>query len=140
MRSFLILCCLCITTTLQITFPVRNQGLYYKDLEKEIRHAKSRAFKRRMGRFDSSITLHDTIERRVQLPIVNLRNAEFTTTVSVGSPSKDLSLIIDTLSSNTWVYSKKCWSITCWWKDKYNPRFSTEEQKISNTKAKISYF
>ena len=93
-----------------------------------------------MGRFDSSITLHDTIERRVQLPIVNLRNAEFTTTVSVGSPSKDLSLIIDTLSSNTWVYSKKCWSITCWWKDKYNPRFSTEEQKISNTKAKISYF
>jgi cathepsin D len=53
--------------------------------------------------------------------------------VSIGTPAQTFMLAPDTISSDSWVYSKNCWSLPCFYQDLYdNTKSSTYVKQDAN--------
>lgn len=52
-------------------------------------------------------------------------NAQYFIDVEVGTPAQTFTVVPDTGSSNLWLYSKKCWSVPCWYHTLYDSTKST---------------
>jgi len=72
------------------------------------------------------------------LPIENFANAQYFSTISIGSPAQDFKVILDTGSSNLWVPSSECGSIACYLHNKYDHESSSTYKK-NGSEFEITY-
>lgn len=68
-----------------------------------------------------------------KFPVTDYMDAQYKTTISIGTPAQDFVIIPDTGSSNLWVYDHSCWSVACWRNPTYKSSSSSTYQKDGTT-------
>lgn len=63
------------------------------------------------------------------VPIENFLNAQYFSTIALGSPPQEFKVILDTGSSNLWVPGSKCGSIACYLHSTYDAKDSSTYKK-----------
>lgn len=71
-------------------------------------------------------------------PLSNYANAQYYTDISLGTPEQNFKVILDTGSSNLWVPSVKCGSLSCFLHPKYDSSASSTS-KPNGTDFAIQY-
>lgn len=74
---------------------------------------------------------HDT-------PLTNYLNAQYFTTISLGTPAQEFKVILDTGSSNLWIPSIECSSLACFLHSKYD-HDSSSSYKANGSEFAIRY-
>jgi len=74
-----------------------------------------------------------------KLKVQNFMTTQYFAPVSIGSPPQIFSLVIDTGSSNLWVYSKTCKSWACLGKAEFNIEESHTAKAVSGPDMTIRY-
>jgi len=72
------------------------------------------------------------------VPIENFLNAQYFSTIALGSPEQEFKVIMDTGSSNLWVPSTECGSIACYLHQKYDSSASST-YKQNGSQFEIRY-
>ncbi|KAI9722832.1 MAG: Vacuolar protease A [Chrysothrix sp. TS-e1954] len=77
-------------------------------------------------------------EGGADVPIENFLNAQYFSTIAIGSPPQEFKVVLDTGSSNLWVPSSECGSIACYLHQKYDSSGS-ETYKKNGSDFAIQY-
>jgi len=80
----------------------------------------------------------DADKARHDVPIENFLNAQYFSTIALGSPEQEFKVIMDTGSSNLWVPSTKCGSIACYLHQKFDSSASSS-YKANGSEFEIRY-
>ena len=84
----------------------------------------------------------DDADRRVQfgkLKVANFMTTQYFAPVSIGNPPQSFSMVIDTGSSNLWVYSKACRDYACAGKAQFNVELSNTAKGVDGPDMTIRY-
>lgn len=71
-------------------------------------------------------------------PLTNYLNAQYFTTISLGTPAQEFKVILDTGSSNLWIPSAECGSLACFLHAKYDHQASST-YKANGSSFAIKY-
>jgi len=63
------------------------------------------------------------------VPVENFLNAQYFSTIGLGTPPQDFKVVMDTGSSNLWVPGSECGSIACYLHSKYDSSSSSSYKK-----------
>jgi len=77
-------------------------------------------------------------ERSHDVPVENFLNAQYFSTITLGSPPQEFKVILDTGSSNLWVPGSECGSIACYLHEKYDAS-SSSSYKRNGSEFAIRY-
>uniref|UniRef100_A0A0D6QWU6 Peptidase A1 domain-containing protein n=1 Tax=Araucaria cunninghamii TaxID=56994 RepID=A0A0D6QWU6_ARACU len=107
-------------------------------------HAKALAHKygggqRYMGAGEdifSAQSINTNVDHKV--PVENFLNAQYFSTIALGTPPQEFKVVLDTGSSNLWVPGSKCGSIACYLHSKYESSESKTYKK-NGTEWSIRY-
>ena len=133
-----ILISFCISSTLSLVrIPVTAKT---PDFSKALKKDAKVVFLNRLSPF---VQYNFSPEERVvgdlpQIPIDNYMDLQYYGTITAGSQKQSLTVIFDTGSSNLWVPSKDCKSITCLLKNKYD-KDASSTYKYDGREMKIQY-
>lgn len=100
-----------------------------KDHVRALGHKYSQKF---MGAFDGEdIYSHQAIDlnKDHEVPVENFLNAQYFSTIGLGTPPQEFKVIMDTGSSNLWVPGSECGSIACYLHQKYDSSGSSTYKK-----------
>ncbi|KAF7506474.1 Vacuolar protease A [Endocarpon pusillum] len=84
-----------------------------------------------MGQPSEDIFRHTSIDadKGHTVPVENFLNAQYFSTIALGSPAQEFKVILDTGSSNLWVPGSECGSIACYLHTTYNAEDSSTYKK-----------
>jgi len=88
---------------------------------------------------DDDESSEDRLEKYGKLKVKNFMTTQYFAPVSIGNPPQTFSLVIDTGSSNLWVYSKACHSWACIGKAQFNIEESNTAKAVHGRDMTIRY-
>ncbi|KAL6941760.1 saccharopepsin [Hanseniaspora osmophila] len=108
--------------------------------DEEIQFESTNLKDRIMNSFSNHFTNQDSSFRELStsLPLSNYANAQYYTEISLGTPAQNFKVILDTGSSNLWVPSAECSSLSCFLHAKYSHEDSSSYKK-NGTEFAIQY-
>ena len=74
-----------------------------------------------------------------KLKVANFMTTQYFAPVSIGNPPQSFSMVIDTGSSNLWVYSKACRDYACAGKAQFNVQLSNTAKEVDGQDMTIRY-
>ncbi|RMZ89732.1 hypothetical protein DV736_g3028, partial [Chaetothyriales sp. CBS 134916] len=97
-----------------------------------LKHKYTAKYQHFLGSSSEDIFKHQSIDLDSgphEVPVENFLNAQYFSTIGLGSPAQEFKVILDTGSSNLWVPSKSCGSIACYLHQKYDSEASSSYKK-----------